>query len=80
MKNQKNNQTNSKNLDQDEIFYPIFSPFLTKERFAQSVGVSFDTVDGWVKRKYIPTVKVGVRRLINITALVNQLHQESYLK
>ena len=57
------------------IPFPVYSPLLTMEKFAYTVGVTPDVVDGWVKRKYIPTVKIGIRRLINITALVNQLNK-----
>ena len=60
-----------KNLD--TIAIPVFVPTLTIEKYAKSIGVTPDVVDGWVKRGYIPTVKIGRRRLINIAAMTRDL-------
>jgi len=57
----------------DTIAIPVFVPTLTIEKYANSIGVSPDVVDGWVKRGYIPTVKIGRRRLINIAAMTREL-------
>jgi excisionase family DNA binding protein len=48
-------------------------PVLTKERFADLVGVSVDVVRGWVARGLVPTVRLGRRRLINVAALQQEL-------
>ncbi len=57
----------------DTITVPVFVPTLTIEKYAHSIGVSTDVVDGWIKRGYIPTVKIGRRRLINIAAMTREL-------
>jgi excisionase family DNA binding protein len=57
----------------DTIAIPVFVPTLTIEKYAHSIGVSPDVVDGWIKRGYIPTVKIGRRRLVNIAALTREL-------
>lgn len=48
-----------------------FTPLVTRERYAQMVGVSVDVVAGWISRGYVPVVGVGKYNLVNI-ALINQ--------
>ena len=48
-------------------------PVLTKERFADQVGVSVDVVRGWIAPGMVPTVRIGRRRLINVAAMQNEL-------
>lgn len=50
-----------------------YSPMVTNAEFASLVGVSQGVVDGWVKRDYVPTVKMGKYRLINIALLNHHL-------
>lgn len=47
----------------------IESPVMTKELFAQKVGLSAETIRGMIYSKALPTVKRGKHRLINIAAL-----------
>lgn len=42
---------------------------MSRELFAQNVGVSLDVVNGWVNRGYLPTFEMGRYRLINISLL-----------
>ena len=51
-----------------EKWIGISVPEMTIERYAQQVGVSARTVEGWVAKGLIPTIKVGKRRLINVAA------------
>jgi len=44
-------------------------PIMSRELFAQQVGVSLDVVNGWVNRGYLPTFEMGRYRLINISLL-----------
>lgn len=55
----------------------LFVPTMTLARFADCVGVSEGVVTGWVKRDYIPTVKIGRHRLINIIALSSTLNDNA---
>lgn len=50
-------------------------PVMARSLFAQHVGVSEDTVTGWINRGYIPVVEVGKYRLINL-ALMNKMALE----
>lgn len=59
------------NLDISNL--PVFVPVLTIEKFASSIGVSPHVVEGWIKRGYISTVKIGRRRLVNVIALIQRL-------
>lgn len=52
---------------------PVFVPILTQQKFSESTGIEIGVIEGWIKRGYIDTVKIGKRRLINIAALTNEL-------
>ena len=43
-------------------------PEMTIEQYAQQVGVSTRTVEGWVAKGLLPSIKVGKRRLVNMAA------------
>lgn len=43
-----------------------YSPAMTVANFAKSVGVSEGVVIGWIKREYVPTLKIGRHRLVNV--------------
>lgn len=53
--------------------YSGASPILTSERFAELIGVTQDVVLGSIKRGYLPTVKIGKRRYINVAKLTQEL-------
>lgn len=50
--------------------YTHFAPLRTVEEFSSDIGLTLRTVEAWVMRGYVPTVKVGRHRLINVAALV----------
>ena len=50
----------------------------TQEKFAESAGLTLDTVRGLVRRGYIPTVKVGRYAMVNLTALNRELMRQTY--
>ncbi|MGH1486892.1 MAG: helix-turn-helix domain-containing protein [Cellvibrionaceae bacterium] len=43
-------------------------PEMTIEHYAQHVGVTARTVEGWIAKGLIPTMKIGRRRLVNVAA------------
>lgn len=45
------------------------TPLLTRQRFADLVGVTHDTVNKWIDRGYIPVVSVGRWSLVNVALL-----------
>ncbi len=47
-------------------------PPMTIEQYARMQGVSEDTLNNQIKRGYVPTIKVGKRRLINTFAIANE--------
>ena len=55
---------------------PVFVPLLTINRFALAIGVTPDVVLGWINRGYIKTTKIGKRRLVNITELMQDSEEE----
>lgn len=54
----------------------IVSPISSQEQFAGLIGVTVDTVRGWVEKGVVPTVKIGKRRFINNIKFSNQLNSE----
>jgi len=44
----------------------IHVPEMTIEHYAAHVGVSTRTVNGWINRGYLPSIKLGKRRLVNV--------------
>lgn len=54
----------------------VFVPVMTKEQFAQATGLSADVIRGQISRGYLPTVKLGRYRLINVEALRQRSAEE----
>ena len=50
-----------------------YTPLMTLSEFASCVGVSEGVVEGWVKRNYVPTHKIGRHRLVNVAKLSDSL-------
>lgn len=46
-------------------------PVMSRRKFADLVGVTEDTVTGWINRGYLPVVEIGKYRLVNL-ALLNK--------
>lgn len=44
-------------------------PVMQKARFAEYVGVSLGTVEGWDNRRYVLTIKFGKHNLVNLLDL-----------
>ena len=44
-------------------------PVMAADRFADLVGVSSEVVRGWIDKGYLPTMKIGRYRLVNLAAL-----------
>jgi excisionase family DNA binding protein len=51
----------------------LLPPVLSQECFASLIGVSKDTVRGWVENSTVPVVKIGRQRYINTIAFAEQL-------
>ncbi|UZR30203.1 hypothetical protein [Methylococcus mesophilus] len=46
--------------------YPV--PYMTRELYAQYVGLPIGVVDAWVERGHVPSEKIGKYLLVNIAA------------
>jgi hypothetical protein len=51
-------------------------PVMTKERFAELVGVEVGVIRGMLDRGYLPSKKIGRHRFINVALLQVQCLQE----
>lgn len=55
-----------------------FVPVMTRDQFAELVGVTRRTVDGWVSRGYVPVIRFASSEgrtknsLVNVAALNRQ--------
>jgi excisionase family DNA binding protein len=52
--------------------FVVPTPEMTIERYAELVGVSQRVIEAWIKRGYLPTVKIGKRRLVNVALRTSQ--------
>lgn len=50
-------------------------PVMARKRFAELVGVTEDTVLGWIQRGYLPVIEVGRYSLVNL-AILNKIALE----
>lgn len=48
---------------------PPFVPVMTIERFAQMSGLEEGVIQGHIRRGYLPTIKLGRYRVINLSLL-----------
>lgn len=48
---------------------------MAADRFAELVGVSSEVVRGWIDKGYLPTMKIGRYRLVNLAALQREALQ-----
>lgn len=47
-------------------------PYMTREHFANQVGLPVGVVEGWIDRGYVPTIVVGRYSLVNVALLTKQ--------
>lgn len=47
-------------------------PVMEREKFAQLVGVELGIVNGWIDRGYLPSIKIGKHRLVNLALLAKE--------
>lgn len=48
---------------------PFSVPIMTKERFAELAGLEVGVVRGMLDRGYLPAMKIGRHRFVNVAAL-----------
>lgn len=52
-------------------------PIVTKKLFSQLTGLTEETIRGMIERGYLPTVKLGKHRMVNVALLTKEsLEQE----
>jgi len=51
-------------------------PVMAVERFAELIGLDIGVVRGWIDKGYLPTLKIGRYRLVNVAALSREALQE----
>jgi len=56
-----------------QIFYNSPAHLMHHAEFAKQIGLSANIVKAWIAQDYIPTVKVGKYRLINLVKLSSTL-------
>ncbi|WP_425222019.1 DNA-binding protein [Pseudomonas sp.] len=51
-------------------------PLMPWREFADWIRMDHDIVRGWIRRGYIPTVKLGKHMMINVALLLERLRDE----
>lgn len=56
----------------------VAPPVMPWREFADWIHMDdgHDVVEGWIKRGYLPTVKIGRHRMVNVAQLVQSLLNE----
>jgi len=72
--NESNNQVKSIGGDiGPEIKLNFNVPIMHQKKFAESVGLSVGVIGGWVDNGYIPTLRIGKYRMINLLQLTTKM-------
>lgn len=53
-----------------------FPPVMPWAEFAEWIRTEPEVVRGWVDKGYIPTVRIGRRRMVNVVQLVEELKEQ----
>lgn len=53
-------------------------PLMSRSKFAQHVGVTEDTVTGWINKGYLPVVEIGKYRLVNLALVTKNALEQSF--
>ncbi len=53
-------------------------PLMSRELFAQSIGIPVGVIDGWVDRGYLMTVSIGRYSLVNVELLRKQCLEREF--
>lgn len=68
-------------MDNQQVFLntPFFIPVpMTQEKFAEQVGLTTQAVRTQVCRGYLPTIKIGKRRLIDTVTLAARCLEKNH--
>jgi len=68
-----------KQVLEQTAFQLFFIPFMTPDKFAESIGLSKGVVGGWIDQGYLPTAKIGRYSMINMVVLVTNLKEGKVL-
>ncbi|RJX30304.1 MAG: hypothetical protein C4516_10700 [Oxalobacter sp.] len=62
------------NTETSFVTHPLsnYSPLLTRERFAEAIGLPLGVIVGWCNKGLIPTFGVGKYSLVNVALLQKQ--------
>ena len=55
----------------------ITIPEMTMEQYARCVVVTTGTVEKWVERGYLPSLKLGKYRMVNVIQRINDCANDS---
>ncbi len=47
-------------------------PVMEREKFSELVGVDLGVINGWIDRGYLPSIKMGKHRLVNLALLTKE--------
>lgn len=53
-------------------------PVVTKRLFSEMSGLSVETIRGMIERGYLPTVKIGKHRLVNVALITKEALESEF--
>jgi excisionase family DNA binding protein len=57
------------------VFLNMISPVMSQEMYASFLGITKDTVRGWIEQGTVPSVKIGRQRFVNVKRVVSDLEE-----
>jgi excisionase family DNA binding protein len=57
------------------VFLNMISPVMSQEMYASFLGITKDTVRGWIEQGTVPSVKIGRQRFVNVKQVVSDLEE-----
>jgi len=55
------------------------SPVVSRERFAEMVGLPLGVVVGFINKGYLPTVSIGKYSLVNVAAIQRSCSEKEFV-
>ncbi len=60
-------------MEKATLNYVSIPPVMSQEQFAAFLGITQDTVRGWIQTDTVPRVKIGSRNFINLELMTRHL-------
>ncbi len=59
-------------MEKEAALPALSGPLVTKKLFSQMSGLTEETIRGMIERGYLPTVKIGKHRMVNVALITKE--------